>query len=69
MKHRYSMLLLVIILLVTKLFAADFSGVKMADETKLDGKTLVLNGLGMRQKTIFNVNIYVGALYVEKKIP
>jgi hypothetical protein len=67
MKHRYSMLLLVIILLVTKLFAADFSGVKMADETKLDGKTLVLNGLGMRHKTIFNVNIYVGALYVEKK--
>lgn len=61
------MLMLVVILLVTKLFAADFNGVKMADDTKLDGKTLVLNGIGMRQKTIFNVNIYVGALYVEKK--
>jgi hypothetical protein len=67
MKHRYSMLTLVIILLVTKLFAADFGGVKMADETKLDGKSLVLNGLGMRQKTIFKVNVYVGALYIEKK--
>jgi hypothetical protein len=67
MKHRYSMLTLVVVLLVTKLFAADFGGVKMADETKLDGKPLVLNGLGMRQKTIFKVNVYVGALYVEKK--
>jgi hypothetical protein len=67
MKHRYSMLTLVVILLVTKLFAADFSGVKMADDIKLDGKPLVLNGLGMRQKTIFHVNVYVGALYVEKK--
>jgi hypothetical protein len=58
MRHRFSMLTLVIILLVTKIFAADLSGVKMPDGIKLDG---------MRQKTIFKVNVYVGALYVEKK--
>jgi hypothetical protein len=67
MKHRFSMLTLVIILLITKLFAADFGGVKLPDSANLDGKVLVLNGLGMRQKFIFKVNVYVGALYVEKK--
>jgi hypothetical protein len=67
MRHRFSMLTLVIILLVTKIFAADLGGVKIPNDIKLDGKSLVLNGLGMRQKTIFKVNVYVGALYVEKK--
>ena len=40
----------------------------MADEMKVDGTSLVLNGLGLRQKKIiFNIDVYVGGLYVTKK--
>lgn len=47
--------------------AAEMKGVKMPDSIQMGGKTLVLNGLGMRMATMFKVNVYVGALYTEKK--
>ncbi len=49
--------------------AAELNDVKMADSTTVDGKTLNLNGLGLRKVTKFGipVKVYVGALYVEKK--
>ena len=43
--------------------AADVAGVKLPDTVEVDGKTLRLNGAGLRKKAIFKV--YVGALYVE----
>jgi hypothetical protein len=52
------------------LFAAGLAhgkeckGVSFPDQVQVAGSTLVLNGLGMRQATVFKVNVYVAALYV-----
>ncbi|MEO6325473.1 MAG: chalcone isomerase family protein [Thermoanaerobaculia bacterium] len=43
--------------------AKDLAGVKMPDTLSVGGKSLVLNGLGLRKKAIFKV--YVGGLYLE----
>src|SRR5262249_44781632 len=36
------------------------------DQAAVDGTTLALNGLGLRQATALRVNVYVAALYVAK---
>lgn len=36
-------------------------------EVTVAGKKLVLNGTGLRQYSIFKVNVYEGALYLEKR--
>jgi len=41
--------------------------VAMPDEVSVDGKKLVLNGMGVREATVFNVNVYVAGLYLEKR--
>jgi hypothetical protein len=46
--------------------ARECHGVAFPDQVQLDGTTLVLNGLGLRQATIFKVNVYVAALYLPK---
>jgi len=38
--------------------------VSFPDQVAVDGNTLVLNGLGLRQATALKVNVYVAALYV-----
>jgi hypothetical protein len=43
--------------------ATEVAGVKVPDTVTVEGKTLKLNGAGLRKKTIFKV--YVGALYAE----
>ena len=40
--------------------------VNFPDQTVVDGSTLALNGLGLRQATMLKVNVYVAALYVTK---
>lgn len=47
--------------------AGEKAGVKMPDKLTVAGKTVVLNGLGIREATMFNVNVYVAGLYLEKK--
>ncbi len=47
--------------------AAALGGVKMPDQTTVNGRTLVLNGLGMRTATFLKVKVYVIALYLESK--
>lgn len=44
-------------------FAGELKGVKMPDEVTVEGKTLKLNGMGLRVK--FIVSVYVAGLYVE----
>jgi hypothetical protein len=44
----------------------ECAGVSVADQSQVEGSTLVLNGLGLRQATIFKVNVYVAALYTAK---
>ena len=44
--------------------AKSCESVSFPDQIKADGATLKLNGLGLRQATILNINVYVGALYL-----
>lgn len=55
--------ILIAALAATSAFAAEFEGVKVPDSVTVDGKTLQLNGQGLRQKFVFKV--YVASLYVE----
>ncbi|MGK5085231.1 chalcone isomerase family protein [Bdellovibrionota bacterium FG-1] len=57
--------LALVILSSTSVFAAEISGVQLPDQVKIQDKTLKLNGVGLRQATIFRVNVYAGALYLE----
>ena len=56
--------LAVLVAVVTMpLLALEVGGVKLPDTVSVDGKSLKLNGAGIRKKAIFKV--YVAALYVE----
>lgn len=44
--------------------AGELKGVKMPDTTEVEGKTLKLNGMGLRTKVVFKV--YVAGLYLEQ---
>lgn len=44
----------------------DCDGVSFPDHIQARGQTLTLNGLGLRKATIFNIKVYVGALYVAR---
>jgi hypothetical protein len=48
-----------------ELRAASLAGVTLPDSQQVAGKTLVLNGLGLRTK--FMVKVYVAGLYLEQK--
>jgi hypothetical protein len=43
--------------------ALEVAGVKLPDTTTVEGKSLTLNGAGIRKK--FIIKVYVGGLYVE----
>jgi len=61
-------MLLTVALFSTSSLARQLDDVTLPDSVKLDGTdvTLQLNGMGYRTKFIFN--IYIGALYTEKKV-
>ncbi len=44
----------------------ECKGVNFPDQAQVEGSSLSLNGLGLRQATAFKVNVYVAALYVAK---
>lgn len=45
---------------------AELAGVAMPDEVVVDGLTLHLNGLGLREATFLKVDVYVAGLYLEQ---
>jgi len=47
--------------------AGTLAGVDMPDTVTVDGTTLVLNGMGLRQATVLRVKAYVGGLYLEQR--
>jgi hypothetical protein len=51
--------------LSTPAAAIEVAGVQVPDTTTFAGKTLVLNGAGLRSKLF--VKVYVGALYLEQR--
>lgn len=44
----------------------ECQNVNFPEQAQIDGGTLTLNGLGLRQATVLKVNVYVAALYVAK---
>lgn len=44
--------------------AGECDGVSFPQHLQAGGETLTLNGLGLRKATIFNIKVYVGALYL-----
>jgi hypothetical protein len=47
--------------------AGERAGIRMPDTIQVAGKTLYLNGLGVREATLFNVDVYVAGLYLEHR--
>jgi Chalcone isomerase-like len=44
--------------------AQECDGVSFPEHIQAGGRTLTLNGLGLRKATIFGIKVYVGALYL-----
>ncbi len=47
--------------------ARERAGVTLPDHATVEGKTLVLNGMGLRKATWLRVKVYVAGLYLEEK--
>lgn len=60
-------LILMVLVTSTAAGAAQKGGVTMPDTVDVGGKTLQLNGMGIREATVFNVKVYVAGLYLESK--
>jgi len=60
-----SVLVLAWIMAVAPARAASLEGVTFADRETIAGKTLLLNGMGLRTASIFNISVYVAGLYLE----
>ncbi len=67
MKLRISMTALSLILMMTVIssHAMEMNDIEFQDAITVNGVNLLLNGLGKREATIFNVDVYVAALYLE----
>ena len=66
--RKFALSLAVLFLLAAStvnLNAASLAGVTLPDTVQAGGKTLVLNGMGIRTKLM--VKVYVGGLYLEQK--
>jgi chalcone isomerase-like protein len=64
---RAALVSLLVFTMVPSARAATLAGVDMPDTVTVDGSTLALNGIGLRQVAIVRVKAYVGALYLEHK--
>lgn len=51
--------------IATTAMGAKLAGVEIPDNFDIEGKSLQLNGIALREATIFNVDVYVAGLYVE----
>ena len=57
--------LFLVVLPLSVAWGMQRDGVTYPDQITVEGTDLVLNGLGTREATMFKVNVYVAALYVE----
>ena len=53
--------------LATPAHARECEGASFPEAIRVNGQRLVLNGLGVREATVFNVNVYVAGLYVQER--
>ena len=66
MVKAWPLLLVFALALAAPAAAVEVAGVALADEVRVGGQTLVLNGAGVGSKLFFK--IYVGSLYVPQKV-
>ena len=66
MRH-YSLSILLSQALLFSARAGEIEGVKFDDKITIDGKALVLNGMGLSKATMLKVKVYVTALYLQEK--
>lgn len=59
-------LLLAFLWLASGASAATLAGATLPDSYPVDGQPLVLNGIGLRTLTVFNVKVYVAGLYLPR---
>lgn len=64
---QFAVALLVTVAFVAPADAKKCEGVSMPDSQTVAGEKLVLNGMGVREATIFSVNVYVAGIYVKEK--
>ena len=64
---RHALALAVALAAASPTLAGTLEGVTLPDEVNAGGKTLVLNGLGLREATVLKVNVYVAGLYLPAK--
>jgi hypothetical protein len=64
---RNVLLLLVAAVVALPAAAGKLAGVTLPDQVSVGDRTLVLNGLGLREATVLMVDVYVAGLYVESK--
>ena len=65
--NRYSYILVVCLSMALGVGVAhgkECEGVSFSEQVQSEGGTLMLNGLGLRQATFLNINVYVAALYL-----
>lgn len=47
--------------------AGELAGVTLPDRITVEGRTLVLNGMGVREATILRLHVYVAGLYLDAR--
>lgn len=67
MRSRKTIAMLAGLAVAAVVVAGEVAGVKMPDTVAVEGKTLKLNGMGLRKKVVFKV--YVAGLYLETPSP
>ncbi len=67
MRHVSFVLFLLLVAFAADARAGEKAGVTMPDKMEVAGKTLVLNGMGLREATVLSIDVYVAGLYLETK--
>jgi len=65
----FRLLALLSLLLSAHARGAAKAGVTLPDSVTAAGKTLTLNGIGIREATVMNIDVYAAGLYLETKSP
>jgi hypothetical protein len=65
-KFKLAIATLMVALTVGAAYGKECTGIQFLDELQVQRTPLQLNGLGLRKATVFNVNIYIVALYVRQ---
>jgi hypothetical protein len=58
---------LLVLLMSVPVQALTLADVELPDTVTIDGTTLMLNGMGLREATMLHVKAYVGGLYLPKR--